>query len=429
MADGSGRSLEIVIPYKPREQFLSLHARRQRWAVGVCHRRAGKTVACVNELLKGAVVCDRPEPRFAYLAPYYAQAKDVAWSYLKRFAGAIPGVEPNESELRVDLPGGARVRLYGADNFDRLRGTYFDGIVLDEYGDTDPRAWQEVIRPALSDRRGWAIFIGTPKGRNHFADLWDQARRDPDWFTLQLKASETGLISAEELADARKTMTEDQYAAEYECSFQAAVIGSYYGREMQAAEDEKRIGKVPWEVKIPVHTAWDLGIGDSTAIWFVQLVGREVRLIDYLENSGVGLDWYVRQLRDRPYVYGEHFVPHDASVKELGSGKTRVETLDSLGLRNLVIGKQRKKEDSINGARLLLPKCWFDAEKCAKGIAALQNYRREWDEKRKVFHDRPLHDWSSHGADAFAEFAANEPVGADVFDKKLDYSTISKGVV
>ncbi len=412
---------EVVIPYSPREQFLALHQRPQRWAIAVCHRRAGKTVACINELLKGALSCELPEPRFAYLAPYYSQAKDVAWSYLKRFTQPIPGSAPFEYELRVDLPNAGRVRLYGADNYDRLRGLYLDGIVLDEYGDIDPRAWQEVIRPALSDRKGWAIFIGTPKGRNHFSDLWERALKDDGWFTLMLKASETGLLSPQELADARKTMTEDQFQAEYECSFQAAVVGAYYGREMTQAESEKRITSAPWQPQLPVYTAWDLGIGDSTAIWMVQLVGREVHLIDYMENSGVGLDWYARELDRKPYKYGEHILPHDAKARELGTGKTRQETLDSLGLRNMRILPQQSAEDGINAARLLLPSCYFDAAKCERGINALRNYRRAWDEKLKAFKSGALHDWSSHGADAFRYLAMANLKANDGWSKPIPY--------
>lgn len=408
----------------------------------VAHRRAGKTVACVNELIKGALTCDKTEPRFAYCAPYYAQAKDVAWSYLKRFTASIPGVVPNESELRVDLPNGGRVRLYGLDNYDRLRGGYFDGIVLDEYGDADPRAWHEVIRPALSDRLGWAVFIGTPKGRNHFADLiygsagndgeepWPGALNHDDWFVDFLKASETGILSEAELADARRQMGEDRYNAEYECSFDAPVVGSYYGREMKNAGDEDRIGRVAWVPDLPVHTGWDLGVGDSTAIWFCQRVGREWRLIDYIENAGVGLDWYVKELDRKPYTYGDTILPHDAAAKELGTGKTRVETLEKLGLwRNVRVMEQRRKEDSINAVRLTLPSCWFDEEKTKRGIECLRNYRREWDEKRKVFSDRPLHDWASHGADAFAELVAGDPRNDDGWGKALDYSSMNKGIV
>lgn len=420
MADG-GRRVEIVIPYYPRQQFLGLHERKQRWAVAVCHRRAGKTVACINELIRGAISCKLPAARFAYIAPFYSQAKDVAWAYARQFTSVIPGATPYENELRIDLPNGGRIRLYGADNYDRLRGVYFDGIVLDEYGDIDPRAWAEVIRPALSDRKGWAIFIGTPKGRNHFSGLWDAAERDETWFRLMLKASETKLISDEELADARKSMTVDQYDAEYECSFQAAVVGAYYGREMNGAEADKRIKGVPWQPEIPVHTAWDLGIGDSTAIWMVQLVGREVHLIDYLENSGVGLDWYARELDRKPYKYGEHILPHDAEVKELGTGRSRLETLDSLGIRNTRVIPAQSVADGINAARLLIPTCWFDAEKCERGINALRNYRKEWDEKLKAFKERPLHDWSSHGADAFRYLALGKPSSDGSWSSAIKY--------
>lgn len=419
--------VRILIPYAPRAQFLALHNAPQRWGIAVAHRRAGKTVSCINKLIRAALECPLLEPRFAYAAPYYAQAKDVAWNYLKRFTQPIPGAQANESELRVDLPNGARIRLYGLDNYDRLRGGYLDGIVLDEYGDADPRAWQEAIRPALSDRQGWGLFIGTPKGRNHFFDLWERAGTDDAWFRMMLRASETGILPQAELDDARKAMTEEQYAAEYECSFAAGVVGSYYGREMEAAERENRITRVPWDPAVPVHTAWDLGIGDSTAIWFCQIIGRERRLIDYVENSGVGLDWYAKDLDRRPYRYGEHILPHDAAAKELGSGKTRVETLESLGFRRVRVLPQTRVDDGINAARLILPSCWFDAEKTAAGVNALRNYRREWDDKRKVFNDRPLHNWASHGSDAFRELAMADLRNDDGWGKPLKYS--NKGIV
>jgi len=402
MADGGTQ--RVTIPYAPRPQFKSFHDRSQRWACLVAHRRAGKTVACINELIRAACLCDRPEPRFAYIAPYYAQAKDVAWSYLKRFTLPIPGVSVNESELRVDLPNEARVRLYGADNYDRLRGTYFDGIVLDEYGDMDPRAWAEVIRPALADRQGWAVFIGTPKGRNHFCEVWESATNNTAWFSAMLKASQTGLVPEAELIDARASMTADQYEQEFECSFQAAVVGAYYGREMGEAEASGRITRVPREPAIEVITAWDLGYRDSTAIWFVQIVGREVRIIDYLENSGVGIDWYAAQLRTKPYIYGECILPHDAEPKELTSDRSIKDALNQAGFKTRVL-PQHKIPDGINAARLLLPKCVFDATACKRGLEALRMYRREWDEKRKSFHDRPLHDWTSHGADAWRYLA------------------------
>jgi phage terminase large subunit len=399
-----GNALRVVIPYSPREAFSSFHERKQRWSATVAHRRAGKTVARINELIRGALTCPKSEPRFAYIAPFYAQAKDVAWSYLKQFGLVVPGASAHESELRVDFPNGGRVRLYGADNIDRIRGIYLDGVCLDEYGDMDPRVFPEVIRPTLSDRRGWADFIGTSKGRNHFCDLVEKAKADADWYCAILKASETGILPAEELADARRSMTEDQYNQEYECDFSAAIVGAYYGKEMNWLESEKRMGRVPYDPVVPVHTAWDLGIGDSTAIWFVQVVGKEVHVIDYYETSGEGLPHYVSLLRSKPYGYGEHFLPHDAEAKEMGTGKTRRETLSSLGVQGKVLAAQAV-DDGINAVRLLLPKCWFDAEKCTRGIEALRQYRREYDDKLKAFKARPLHDWASHGADAFRYLA------------------------
>jgi len=406
--------------YVARPQFVPLHTRKQRWAVAVAHRRAGKTVACINDLLDAALRCSHTDPRFAYIAPLYTQAKDVAWGYVKRYGMTIPSAEANESELRLDLPGGRRLRLYGADNYDRLRGGYLDGVILDEYADMDPRAWSEVIRPMLADRKGWAVFIGTPKGRNAFWEVWDKAEADPDWCRIMLKASETGLLPPEELADARKVMTPEQYEQEFECSFQAAIMGAYFGREMQAAEADGRIARVPWEPKLQVHTAWDLGIGDSTVIWFVQVTGNEIRLIDFIESSGVGLDWYVKQLRDKPYSYESHLLPHDAEVRELGSGQSRVETMQSLGLQGIRVIPAQRKEDQINAARLILPRCYFD-EKTKRGIEALRQYRAEWDDKRKVLKDRPLHDWTSHPADAFMVLAQAVPQGTSSWSKPVAY--------
>ncbi len=391
----------VVIEYAPRRQFLPFHNRKSRFACIVAHRRAGKTVACVNELIKAASLCQRPEGRFAYIAPLFNQAKDVAWTYLKRYAQPLLASEPNETELRVDLINGSRIRIYGADNQDRLRGIYLDGVVLDEYADMAPSIWGEVIRPLLTDRQGWATFIGTPKGRNQFHDIYDRARTDPDWMSLMLRASETGLVSTGELEAARKDMTPEQYAQEFECSFEAAIIGAYFGKEMNEAEREGRLTKVPHDPGHSVQTWWDLGYDDSTSIWFVQYVGRELRVIDYHEASGEALPHYVKQLDIRPYRYSDHILPHDVEAHELGTGRTRRETLAALGLRNIKVVPAQDIMDGINAARLLLPRCWFDAEKCKRGIEALRQYRADWDEKNKILRTRPMHNWASHGADAF----------------------------
>lgn len=395
----------IIIPYAPRAQFRDFHSRSQRWCVLVAHRRAGKTVACVNELLKAAIRSRKGDGRYAYVAPTYTQAKSVAWDYLRRYAGVVPGAQFHETELRCDLPNGARIRLYGADNPDSLRGIYLDGAILDEYGDSEPRVWTEVLRPALADRKGWAVFIGTPRGRNHFADLYERAANDNDWLVMTLRASETGLLDRDELEAARKAMDEDTYAAEFECSFAASAPGAFYAKHLERADADKRIGRVPHEPGISVHTAWDLGIGDSTAIWCFQLVGREIRLIDYIEAASVGLDWYVGQLRARSYTYGQHVLPHDVEVKELGTGRSRLETLRSLGIGQVRVIAAQSVDDGINAVRQVLGRCWFDAEKCAAGIKALRAYRSEWDDKRRVLRPRPLHDWASHGADAMRYLA------------------------
>lgn len=399
--------VNITIPYKPRVQFLPFHERTQRWAIIVAHRRCGKTVATINDMIRRASI-GPSGGLYAYIAPYYIQAKDIALGYFKQFtAPLIPhGVSYNDSELKITLPNQAVIRLYGADNYDRMRGLGFDGVVLDEYADFPPAAWPEVIRPALSDKQGWATWIGTPKGHNAFFDVWQQAQDNPDWFTLRLKASDTRIIQDKELEDARKSMTEDQYRQEYETDFEAAILGAYFGKEMRQAEEDGRIGGVPYDPKAEVHTAWDLGISDTTSIWFAQSVGREVRIIDYYESSGWGLDHYVNIIKSKPYNYGTHWLPHDAEVRELGTGQTRLETLASMGLKARVAPKL-KIEDGINAARLLIPRCWFDRKKCHNGIEALKQYRQEYDEKRKGYTGRPLHDFASHPADAFRYLAVS----------------------
>ena len=310
--------------------------------------------------------------------------------------------------MRVDFQSGARISLLGAEDPDALRGIYLDGVVLDEFAMMRPRVWSEVVRPALADRSGWAIFIGTPRGRNEFHQLYEQARERTDWFAALYRASETGVIPDSELAAARCDMDEDEYEQEFECSFEAAIVGSYFGKLLTAAEREGRIGGVPWDPAVPVHTAWDLGIGDSTAIWFLQQVGREVHWIDYYEASGVGLDHYAKMLQERPYVYGEHLLPHDAEARELGTGRSRVETLRGLGVKARVLAREGV-DDGIQAMRLLIPRSWFDAGKCAAGLEALRHYRREWDEKRDTFRPRPLHDWASHAADAARAAAMGLP--------------------
>jgi phage terminase large subunit len=404
--------VRAVIPYEARPEFEGFHRRDERWACIVAHRRAGKTVAAINDLIRAALLCKRPEPRLAYVAPYTSQAKDLAWSYLERYAAGSPGASVSVSELRVDLPRGGRIRLYGADNYNRLRGIYLDGVVLDEFADMDPRAWSEVIRPALADRQGWAAFIGTPKGRNAFWELYARAEASPDWFALRLKASETGLVAPEELEALKAELSADEYAREMETSFDAAIAGAYYAELLTRAEGEGRIGRVAHDPGLEVYAAFDLGIGDSTAIWLAQWVGREIRLIDYVENSGVGLDWYARALREKPYVYAPLILPHDARARELGTGKSRAEMLEGLGF-SVRIAPRTGVADGIEAVRRMLPRTWIDAGRCEAGLRALRDYREKVDPKRRI-NLGPLHDWTSHPADAlrYLMTAYEEPESA-----------------
>ncbi|MBF0189501.1 MAG: hypothetical protein HQL50_16385 [Magnetococcales bacterium] len=394
--------LEIKATLRPFQK--QLEEALKRFNVLVCHRRFGKTVFCVYRLVRQALECDNRAPRFAYVAPLYKQAKQVAWDYLQSLAGLIPGTKVNQAELRVDLANGARIQLYGADNPDALRGIYLDGVVLDEYAQMSPRMWSEVIRPTLADRQGWAIFIGTPQGKNAFYDLYQKAKDLPEWYRTRLKASQTGVMQEAELQAARLEMSENEYNQEFECSWSAAIKGAYYARALQQAEQENRTTTVPWETTLPVHTAWDLGVDDATCIWFFQQAGREIRVIDFYEAQGHGLTHYVRTLQQKPYIYGDHLLPHDVKVRELGTGRSRLEVLQSLGIRAKVV-PQLGVEDGINAVRAILPRCWFDSEKCARGVEALSQYRSDYDEARGLFRGQPLHDWTSHAADAFRYLA------------------------
>lgn len=399
---------DIVIPYAPRPLQKAIHQALEthRFSVAVCHRRFGKTVLAVNQLQKTALLCEKPRPRFAYVAPTYRQGKAIAWDYMKHYARPIPGVGINESELRIDYPNGGQVRIYGADNPDSLRGIYLDGVVLDEYGLQPPGIFSEVVRPLLADRLGWALFIGTPNGKNQFYDVVQAAQREPGWFFAEYRASQTHLIAANELESARSQMTADEYAQEWECSFEASVKGAVYAREIVRAREDGRLTRVPYDPALPVDTDWDLGVGDATAIWFSQsLYTGEVRLIDYYEHTGQGLAFYKQVLNDKGYTYGQHWAPHDIEVREMTTAQTRLDVAHKLGLHFAVSPKVNSLEDGIHAARMLLPRCWFDLQKTQRGIECLQHYRWDYNTRIQGFTHLPVHDWASHGADAFRGLA------------------------
>jgi phage terminase large subunit len=323
----------------------------------------------------------------------------IAWDYLKRYSRPLrPGV--SETELSVRLANDAEIRLYGADNPDALRGGYLDGVILDEYADMRPSVWGEIVRPCLADRKGWAAHIGSAKGHNAFFEIHQHAVGSPEWYSALLKASETGLIPEAELEDAAKIMTADQFAQEFECSFEAAILGAIYAKELAAARKDGRIGRVPYDPALPVHTIWDIGVGDPTAIWFAQLLGLEARLIDYYESSGEGLPHYARVLQERGYVYGRHIGPHDIAVRELGSGRSRIEVAASLGIK-FEIAPNVPLEDGIHAARLWMPRCWFDETKCKAGLEALQHYRWDYNDRLGEFKSTPVKNWAGHGSDSY----------------------------
>jgi hypothetical protein len=373
----------------------------------VAHRRAGKTVAAINDIIRAALMCKSPMPLFGYVAPYRSQAKSIVWDYLKRFSEPILK-DSNESELQVTLINGAKIRLFGADNADAMRGLGFDGIYMDEYGDFKPSVWGNVIRPALSDKQGWAVFGGTPKGKNQFWQIYNMASKSPDeWFTLRLPASQSGLLPQSELAANKAQLSEDQYLQEYECSFEAAIIGAFYGKEMFNATEEGRITHVDYDPAVPVHTAWDLGYRDDTAIWWYQVVRREIHVIDYYAISGANISQLADVIKSKPYKYGKHYLPHDARAKTLAAqGKSVIEQLgEHLGLSHLTIVPDLSVQDGIQAVRQMLPDTWFDMTRCEEGIEALRQYQREYDEDKKAFRQTPRHDWASHPADAFRMLA------------------------
>jgi hypothetical protein len=384
---------------------MPFHDRTKRWACLVAHRRAGKTVAAVNDIIRAAFMYKGPNGLFGYVAPYQNQARRIAWDYFKHYAQPLIS-DTNEQMMTITLVNNTKVSLFGADNADAMRGLGFSGVYMDEYGDFKPSVFGNVIRPALSDKQGWAVFAGTPKGKNQFWDIYETARRIPDeWFVLRLPASESGLLPQSELNAAKAQLSEDQYLQEYECSFEAAILGAFFGTEMRQAEP--RINeRVVFEPGYPVHTAWDLGYRDDTAIWWYQVVGGEVRVIDFYAVSGADIRAIAEVVVNKGYTYGKHYLPHDARAKSLQTGRSIVEQLaDHLGINHLSVVPNIGLQDGIQAIRQMLPRTWFNSVKCGDGIEALRQYQREYDEDKKAFRASPRHDWTSHPADAFRMLA------------------------
>lgn len=415
----------VESPYAPRDQFYDFHARWQRFAIMVCHRRAGKTVACINDLVDKACQSQLPMPRYSYVAPFYKMAKDIAWAYLKFYAA--PLIEKiMETELSVVLkPNGAVVRLYGADNPDALRGVYNDGVVMDEYGLMSPRIFGEVIAPTLTDRKGWVVFIGTPAGPNHFYDLWQKAQNDPNWFTMMLRADESGILDEEELRLMSELPGSDEetFRQEFYCDFYAAIRGAYYGKQLNDLEGMGHMGSFPYDPERNVLTAWDIGYSDDTSIWFFQTDGRRIHVIDFFTGSGWSVgDIVGGVLSQRPYTYGPLYLPHDAKNKSFQTGKSTRELLIEAGATTMIV-PNLSVQDGIQAVRKTLPTIWFNTDNAdvLTGVNALKVYQREWDDKKQIFRDVPKHDWASNPADAMRMLAlAMNPAAARTAARTLN---------
>lgn len=448
--------LDEVLQYRPRPPQAEMDRDERRFNSFVTHRRLGKTVREVRKLIRRAMLCPFTEGRYAYLAPTYQMAEDIAWTYLTQFATRIyehAGLDPknylNASRLALWLPtyngSRSRIRLYGVDSpKQRLRGLYLDGVSFDEWAQIPFSVWSEQVRPMLADenRAGvdaegrinqWADFITTPFGRNHAytmhskADAWfrgqpviekdqdtgqDHAVSRDDWCAKLFKASETGVLTTRELADAKADMGRSKYEQEFECSWDAAVEGAIFAREIEEARAQNRIRPVPWNKLVPVNTSWDLGHDDATAIWFFQHIGDQVNIIDYHEEIGGSPDTCADVLADKGYRYGYHLFPHDVGQTHWGMERDRISILRALGIRVTVVPK-KSKWDQIAAGQAVFSKCVFDETRCARGVDALALYRREKNERLGVFRENPVHDEFSHGADAFMVMALGRRRGGD----------------
>lgn len=412
--------------FLPRRLQIELRSRLRRFNVIVCHRRFGKTVFGVNHQVDKMMRNTLPAPRSAYIAPTFGQAKRVSWDYYKLYTRNIPGAVAHEQDLRIDFAHNAgRQMLLSAENYVSVKGIYLDDVLLDEYAEMDPAIWSEAVRPTLNDRRGSAIFIGTPKGRNNFHKLYEYATTsgDPEWFGCTYKASETGLIAETELVSARKTMSEEEYEQEYECSFTAGLVGAYFAKALAKAEAEGRVGAFPYDPNYSVDTYWDLGLNDMTAVWFVQSQRGQHRLIDYYETSGLSVPEIMQDIKKKPYSLGTFVFPHDVEKGELSTGKTQRQMFHQHGARpSRVVPRCQSKRESINAARVIMALCSFDKVKCKKGLLALENYQRKWNAKDNVFSEAPLHNWASNGADAFQQFALGQRGDSPDSEDSINYS-------
>lgn len=437
---------ELSLPYQwePRGYqgplWRYMHAGGKR-AIAIWPRRHGK-----DDLALHYTACASHERVGVYwhLLPQQNQARKAIWDAVnphtgrRRIDDAFPRElreTTREQDMLIRFKCGSTWQVIGSDNYDALVGTPPIGVVFSEWALSSPQAWS-LIRPILAENGGWAMFITTPRGRNHAHRMYEMAQASPDWFAERLVATETGVFSPQVLENERQELIAERgeedgdaiYQQEYMTSFSAGLPGAYYAKIIDRLEADGRVTAVPYNPQAQVHTAWDLGRNDATAIWFVQRYGTGWAVIDYIANTSVGIDWYVKEVRAKPYIYGEHLMPHDADNEQLVSVTGSIkETAEGMGLTGIrVVPRTSSLANDINEVRQILPLCWFDKEKTEKGLDALRSYRRVWDEKLKAYRDTPLHDWASDPADAFRTFAIGKPMDRNA-SKPIKYNF--RGVV
>ena len=420
------QTITVPVNWRPRPYQMDLWSFMEgggKRAVAVWHRRAGKDSTALNWTVVSAF--KRPGI-YWHLLPTYNQGRKIVWDGRTKEGVAFRDAWPkqaikseNNTEMKLELENGSIWQVVGTDNVDRLVGANPVGCVFSEYSLQDPRAW-DYVRPILAENGGWAIFIYTPRGRNHGYEIAEMARKNPRWFSQTLSVKDTGVLSDDVIQEERDAgMPEEMVQQEYFCSFDSGLVGSYYGSQMAKALEEGRITAVPYEPRLDVHTVWDLGVGDSTAIWFYQIHGFEIRVIDYYENSGEGLPHYIQIIRDKDYLYGTHFGPHDLEVRDFTTGKSRKDTAAQLGIKFRIVPKL-PVEDGIDAVRNLLRRCYFDEQRCVRGIEALRQYKKSWNDKMRCYNNQPDHDWTSHAADAFRYLAIS------LREKKVDVSRLPR---
>ena len=387
---------------------------KKKRAIYVWHRRAGKDLLALNRILYAGLF--EAVGTYWHIFPSYAQGAKSIWqetnSEGRKYIDYIPKeliAKKNEKELKITLKNGSIYQIVGSDNPDSLRGAGIKGAVFSEYAEQDPRVWG-TIQPMLLENNGFAMFNFTPKGQNHAYELFKMAQKMPEVWHSEIKtAEETGVFTKEQLEQVKSEIlsegkTLDFFNQEFLCSFNNPIEGAYYSKIIDDLDKQGRIGNFEWERQLPVYTFWDLGVGDATTIWFAQFIRNEIRIIDYIEDNNKGLDSYIKEVKDKPYIYADHYAPHDIVVREFTNGKSRIETALELGLRFLITPKL-SVDDGINATRAILPKCFFNEATTRRGLLALKNYKKEFDNKNNTFKLQPKHDWASHGADAFRYLA------------------------